>query len=100
MLPNERPSMKNQRLCLLLLTINCLAISACAIGPQVETRTVVVYPGQPLQILQNVTVTGRRMNDETQVQQDIGGWVCMPRAHFDALARAANLESTNLGTTP
>lgn len=97
--------MKPSRLCLLVLMLACLAISACdgpTIGPRVETKTVVFYPGQPLQILENATVRGRRLGDDAQVEQDVGGWVAMPREHFDALARAAGLQPTNhpSGATP
>lgn len=86
--------MKSRRLFLPILTISCFAISGCdgpTIGPRVETKTVIVYPGQPLQILSNVKVTGRRLADDDQVVQDIGGWVAMPREHFEALARKAGL---------
>ncbi len=86
--------MKLRHLCLSILTASAVcAISACGlrIGPIVETRTVIVHPGQPLQILENVTVTARRLGDDTHVEQDIGGWIAMPRSHFDTLAQAAGL---------
>lgn len=92
------------RLCLSMLIASAAFVSSgCGfrIGPTVETRTVIVHPGQPLRILQNVTVTGTRLGDDVQVEQDIGGWVCMPRDHFDELARRAGLQPiTSLGTQP
>lgn len=75
--------------CLLILTlIGCGILASCSIGPQVATRFVLVKPGHPLLILDNVEVTGKRLDDEATGQQDIGGWVAMPVEHFEALKRA------------
>lgn len=49
--------------------------------------------GKPIVILQNVTVTGKRLDtttDSAPVQQNIGGWVAMPLEHFEALKRAVS----------
>ena len=78
--------MRNPRtLCGLTLTA-CSILSACGdltIGPKVETRYVIVEPGNPLVVLENVTVRGRTLKDEGQVvRQDIGGWVAMPASHW------------------
>jgi hypothetical protein len=74
--------------CLAALILICCVTSACAFGPQVATRFVIVQPGRPLLILSNDTVTGKRLDDDSYGEQAIGGWVAMPREHFDALTRA------------
>lgn len=43
----------------------------------------IVRPGNPLLILENRTVRGRRLDDDTIIRQDIGGWVAMPGEHWD-----------------
>jgi len=40
-------------------------------------------------VTQNVTVTGQILGTDQPVKQDIGGWICMPNSHFEALMRAA-----------
>lgn len=73
----------------------CLTILGCTgltLGPRTRTAYIMVIPGKPLVILSQTTVTGRRLDvaaDSPTIQQDIGGWVAMPQAHFDALMRAA-----------
>jgi hypothetical protein len=62
------------------------------IGPVTKTEYVVVYPGRPLQVLENRTLKVRYLGDESLGKQDIGGWVAMPREHFDKLAEMAGLE--------
>lgn len=77
------------RLRLLALTLIFLPSSGCnGIGPRVETRFIIVHPGKPLEILSNTKVTGRRIDDDSVASQDIGGWIAMPREHFEALKRA------------
>ena len=67
------------------------ASSGCdfAIGPKVRTDYVVMHPGRPLQILENVTVKGRILDgDGDAVEQDVGGWVVMPPDHWAAVQRS------------
>jgi len=73
------------------LTILCLLNSGCgnlSLGPRIATKYVLVYPGYPGKVMNNVTVTILPATGESTVQQDIGGWVVMPQEHFDALKRA------------
>lgn len=74
--------------CLLALILTCWLISACTLGPITESRVLVVRPGQPVEILENVKVMGRRLDNSETITVDVGGWVTMPREHFDALIRA------------
>jgi hypothetical protein len=63
--------------------------SGCiTLGPKVETRYVLVYPGYPGKVMDNVTVTILPATGESTVKQNIGGWIVMPQEHFDALKRA------------
>jgi len=81
-----------------LTTISCLTISACAgcngltLGPTTKVEYVIVYPGQPVQVMENETVRVRTLSSNSVGKHDIGGWVAMPREHFEALSRAAGLE--------
>jgi len=71
-----------------------LALLACGcnltLGPRVEKRLVVLAPGVPVEILENRALECRVL---TQVeagevdffQQDVGGWVAMPPAHWQAV---------------
>ena len=74
------------------LTLIICASSGCglSLGPQVKTRYVIVEPGKPVEILQQAKLSARQMGDDgAAVFQDVGGWVAMPKSHFDALKRAA-----------
>ncbi len=58
-------------------------------------------------ILDNVTVKARLLTDEggKVVEQDVGGWIAMPRPHWEALKRALEAkdkvtEIPTLGTKP
>lgn len=85
---------RHRGLSLLAITASCFASSGCfTLGPRVETRFVIVHQGQPIQVLDNRTVRGRRIGDDAVATQDIGGWMAMPRDHFDALMRAATLNT-------
>ena len=88
---------KNQKILLLwmlllliviafLLTLGCAGLT---LGPRVATQTVIVGVGKPIQVLQTVTVKGRRLDSDVIVQQNIGGWVAMPYEHFQVLRDAA-----------
>jgi len=60
----------------------------CTIGPKVLDRYTFIYPGKPLQILSNSTVTGRRLDGQGGVtKQRIGGWVCMPPEHWEYIQK-------------
>ena len=77
-------------LSLVLLTLICCGTSGCDItlGPKVKTVYVLVRPGKPLQILENVQARGRLLGDDGgTVEQDIGGWVAMPQEHWEAIKR-------------
>lgn len=75
-------------LVLSILTPICLMSSACTLGPRVRTETIVIRPGRPLLVTENVTVTGQVVGSDQIVKQDIGGWMAMPQEHFEALKRA------------
>lgn len=82
--------MKN-RPCFLLIATACLLISACdlSIGPRVETRFVILKPGQPGKILESATVQMSTLNDGEIATQDIGGWIAMPPDHWNMVVEAA-----------
>jgi hypothetical protein len=71
---------------LALLALALLTLPACTIGPTVETRYVIVHPGQPVRILQGVTVTGERLDGGGPATLDIGGWIAMPPDHWAIIA--------------
>jgi len=65
-------------------------ISGCGgltLGPTTKVEYVVVYPGQPLQVMENETVKVRSLEDDSIGRQDIGGWIAMPRQHYEELFR-------------
>lgn len=68
-----------------LLTSGCGGIT---LGPKAETQVVIVRPGDPVQLLSNRTMKGRSLKTEKVVDVDVGGWIAMPREHFEALQRA------------
>ena len=73
------------------LIASLMLISGCVqIGPRVKTEIVIVRLGKPLEILENVTVKGRRIGDGSVGKQDIGGWYCMPKDHFERLIDRAS----------
>lgn len=86
--------MRNRRI---LLTVAALTIAfanwgctgpSIALGPQIQTRYVVMHPGRPLQVLENKTVKGRALEDNgSAVEQDIGGWVAMPPDHWETVKK-------------
>jgi len=71
-----------------VLMLSCWQISGCTIGPRVKSEFVIVRPGHPCEILENKTVRARRLNDQSIVRQDVGGWVAMPAEHWEAIVRA------------
>jgi len=73
------------------VTVSAFASAGCglSIGPQVETRYVLIHTGKPLEVLENRTVKGRVLDGTgAAVTQDVGGWVMMPPDHWDAVKRA------------
>ncbi len=84
--------MSHRKLPLSLMMISCasLALNGCALnlGPQTKTQVVIVKPGDPLTVTKNVIVEGQTLKTEAMTKQDIGGWITMPREHFDAMKRA------------
>lgn len=79
--------MNRRVLCLLVLGLSCLMTSACTIGPRVETRYVILKTGQPGKVIENVTVDMSSLNGDEVGEQDIGGWVCMPPEHWNAIVQ-------------
>lgn len=89
-----RPSVRAQdlpvalfRRCRLILVLCCLlcttlSTTSCTLGPTVETRYVIVHPGQPLRAMANQQIDGERMDGAGVVSQDVGGWVMMPPDHW------------------
>lgn len=77
--------------CLWMTMLTC-ALSGCTgltVGPQVETRYLIIHPGRPLVVLDQVTVAGRVMDGTGDaVKQDVGGWVMMPPDHWDSVKKA------------
>lgn len=56
------------------------------LGPTVQREFILVKPGQPVLILSNAKVRGQRLDDGSVVDgQQIGGWVAMPREHWEIL---------------
>ena len=68
-------------------------VSGCdlTLGPKVATKYVVVHPGKPLQILsERPVVVPVRLLGEADPQvgardQDVAGWVAMPKDHWDRI---------------
>lgn len=75
-----------------------LLTTGCTIGPTVEVRHVLIHPGQPLRILENVTVTGERLDGGGQASHDLGGWVAMPPSHWAVIAGI--LEKAGMASQP
>lgn len=67
----------------------------CTIGPKIADRWTFIYPGAPIVILSNARVQGRRLDGTGGVvSQRIGGWVAMPREHWEYIEkRLQELES-------
>lgn len=82
--------MRNRSLSLLALTLIFCVSSGCdvTIGPKIGEKIVIVHEGQPVLVIQNVKATCQTLNGNATVSQDLGGWVAMPREHFEALKRA------------
>lgn len=67
----------------LFLMLSVLSLmTGCTIGPTVEVRHVLIHPGQPLRVMENVTVEGERLDGGGAASHDIGGWIVMPPSHW------------------
>ena len=72
-----------------LLVLLVLSLTGCTLGPTIETRFVIVHPGQPLRILDNISATGERLDGVNgQATVNLGGWVAMPPDHWAAIVAA------------
>ena len=79
-----------RRFGILIATLTLLSGCGLSLGPQVKTEMVIVRLGNPLEVLENVTVKCRRVGDGSVGEQDIGGWYCMPKDHFERLIDRAS----------
>lgn len=80
----------------LFLLLTLVSLTGCTIGPTVEVRHILIHPGQPLRILENVTATGERLDGGGSARHDLGGWIAMPPSHWAEVRKV--LEKT--GATP
>ena len=76
-----------QRAALFLLILSSLSATGCTIGPTVEVRHVLIHPGQPLRVMENVTVEGERLDGGGAASHDVGGWIMMPPDHWAAVEK-------------
>ena len=83
-------SLRNSWL-LLAVTMLCSATSGCSgvsLGPQVKTEYVILHPGRPMVVLENVKLKGRVVDGSGDaVEQDVGGWLMMDPSHWEAVKR-------------
>lgn len=72
------------------LAAGLCVLSACGggltLGPTVKREFIIVRVGRPIQILSNVEVRGRRLDDDSVARVEIGGWIAMPQEHWDVIA--------------
>lgn len=91
-----------RRLVLPAMMLTFLPSCNLTLGPQAKTEVVIVRAGKPVQIIENKTVKARRIDDDTIVKVDVGGWVALPQEHWEAVKRAlesAKEPETNAGAT-
>lgn len=69
----------------LLMLCSLSVMTGCTIGPTVEVRHVLIHPGQPLRVLENITVRGERLDGGGVAEHDVGGWVMMPPSHWQTV---------------
>ena len=77
-----------RRLVFVGLAAGLCVLSACegiTLGPVVKREFIIVRVGRPIQILSNVAVQGRRLDDDSVARVEIGGWIAMPQEHWDAV---------------
>lgn len=46
----------------------------------------IVHPGQPLRVMESVTVKGERLDGGGIAEHDVSGWVMMPPDHWDLIS--------------
>ena len=49
-------------------------------------------PGHPIEILQNVKVKGRRLKDGNVGVVDVGGFIAMPKEHWELIEKKLQIE--------
>ena len=64
----------------------------CTIGPVSEVHFVMCRPGHPIEILQNVKVKGRRLKDGNVGVVDVGGFIAMPKEHWELIEKKLQIE--------
>lgn len=85
--------MRLPRLALSVPMLCCLASCEISLGPRQATEYVIARPGHPGTVVENVKVKLMADGASQPVEQDIGGWIVMPKEHFDALMRAVERSS-------
>lgn len=85
---------------------NCAGFDLINLGPRTQTELVIVNPGNPVLVIENrkvksvpYTWDGTKaveLKVTTPPKVDVGGWIAMPKAHFEALMRRLDqLEKAN-----
>lgn len=82
---------------MMLSSWNCAAFDLINLGPRTATEIVIVNPGNPVVLIENKSIKavpytwGDGKLTELKVASppkvDVGGWVAMPKGHFEALMR-------------
>lgn len=78
---------------ILACSLLVLVLAGCdiSLGPKIEKRAIMVYPGVPVEIIQSAkvechTLAKTEKEGETDVfKQDVAGWVAMPPDHWRSL---------------
>ena len=60
-------------------------------GPRVKENYTIAHPGNPVQILENKKLRCRAFKTGATVEQDVGGWVAMPKDHWNVIAKKAGV---------
>ena len=70
---------------LLLVGMFMLTSGFMCLG-KTKTKYVIHHAGRPMQVMENVKVKGKTLGrDHDAVEQDVGGWVMMPKGHWDTI---------------
>lgn len=89
-----------------LLSSTCAAFDLINLGPRTATEIVIVNPGNPVVLIENKAIKAvpytwgdgklTELKVSTPPKIDVGGWVAMPKGHFEALMRKLDqLEKAN-----
>ena len=84
-----------RRIVFICLAAGFCVLSACegiTLGPVVKREFILVRAGHPIQILSNVAVQGRRLDDDSIARVEIGGWIAMPPEHWEVVKGVLNGE--------